>query len=344
VLAPDAGRHLLSSNAGPRDWLSPAARAAGPGASVDTLLQARDPREPAAPVLFLPEVILDGTASERVEWSKRRGLASASLFYDMLPIYESHLVDPAIAGVFPSYVGALRQTDGMWAISGFSLSEFARYGLDQGAPMAGAAEAVWLPGQFSDQPRTARATEPAGMEILCVSTIEPRKNHRTLVEAFLRVAQARPDLPLKLVLVGNSYAGAADLKAWLTGVVAEHPSIEWRGVLADHALAEQYRRSAFTVYPSLAEGFGLPILESLWMGVPCLCHAGGVMAELASPGGCLMADMNDVVEVAEALDMLASDAALRAALSRQAAARPIDTWRDYAVKIGERLQTVEHLR
>jgi glycosyltransferase involved in cell wall biosynthesis len=340
VLLPPACHAFLSSNAGPKDWLSFAARAADAGASAATLLRSLDPRCAAAPVLFIPEVVLDGTAAQRVEWAKRHGLASASLFHDMLPVYHAHLVDPAISREFPSYVEALRHVDAMWSNSGFSLGEFTRYNVDLGAPMEGQYEVVWLPGQFSDQPRTTSAPSSAEIEILCVSTVEPRKNHRTLVEAFLCLVEQRPDLPLKLILVGNSYAGSGDLAAWLKGVVAKHSTIEWRGVISDAALADQYRRSAFTVYPSLAEGFGLPIMESLWMGVPCLCHSDGVMAELAAPGGCMTVDMADVIQVREALEMMASDAVLRAALARQAARRQIDTWQDYASNISDRLQTV----
>jgi glycosyltransferase involved in cell wall biosynthesis len=331
---------FLSSNAGPKDWLSLAAGAADEHASVDTLLQARDPRCAAPPVLFIPEVVLDGSPGQRVEWAKRHGLATACLFHDMLPIFQAHLVDPAIAKAFPGYVDALRGVDAMWSNSGFSLSEFTRYNHDMGAPMEGEHEVVWLPGQFSDQPRGASASDSSAIEILCVSTVEPRKNHRTLVEAFLHLAERRPDLPLKLILVGNSYAGSGDLAMWLKGVVAAHSSIEWRGAISDTALAEQYRRAAFTVYPSLAEGFGLPIMESLWMGVPCLCHSDGVMAELAAAGGCMTVDMADAIQLAEALEMMASDDALRAALKRQAAGRQIDTWRDYAGNISQRLQTV----
>jgi glycosyltransferase involved in cell wall biosynthesis len=331
---------LLSSNAGPKDWLSLAARAADEHASVDTLLQARDPRCAAPPVLFIPEVMLDGSPGLRVEWARRHGLATACLFHDMLPIFQAHLIDPAIAEVFPTYVDALRRVDAMWSNSGFSLDEFTRYNREMGAPMEGEHEVVWLPGQFSDQPRATSAPNSTAIEILCVSTVEPRKNHRTLVEAFLRLVEQRPDLPLKLVLVGNSYAGSGDLAMWLRGVVAEHPSIEWRGVVSDAALAGQYRRTAFTVYPSLAEGFGLPIMESLWMGVPCVCHSGGVMAELAAAGGCLTVDMADVTQLVEALETMASDDALRSTLARQATCRQIDTWRDYASNISHRLQAV----
>jgi glycosyltransferase involved in cell wall biosynthesis len=130
------------------------------------------------------------------------------------------------------------------------------------------------------------------------------------------------------------------LAEWLRQVTTEEHNIIWRGILPDSELADQYRRSAFTVYPSLAEGFGLPILESLWMDTPCLCHEGGVMAELAADGGCLTVDMSDVIQVMEGLDALLTNPDLRGALRRQARRRSIDTWSDYAAAIAGRLRSL----
>ena len=48
-----------------------------------------------------------------------------------------------------------------------------------------------------------------------------------------------------------------------------------------------YRECAFAAFPSVEEGYGLPIIESLWFGKPCLCAGFGSMAEIAEAGGCL---------------------------------------------------------
>jgi glycosyltransferase involved in cell wall biosynthesis len=116
--------------------------------------------------------------------------------------------------------------------------------------------------------------------------------------------------------------------------------ISWTGLLSDAEVAALYRRAAFTVYPSLVEGFGLPVMESLWMGRPCLCHREGVMAELAADGGCLTADMTDPAAIASALERLAADPGLRERLAREADARDIDDWGAYARRIGARLASM----
>ncbi len=334
-----ANEPFLMSNAGPRDWVGPLADALGQPAPLAVLLRAGDPTSTLPPLLFLPEVILDGSAPARVAWARAQGCRTACIFYDMLPIYEAHYVAPAVAQAFPAYLSAMRATDGFYAISGFSLGECERWHRDQGEALPERREAIWLPAQFGDHPRVRSSAPSAEMlHILCVSTIEPRKNHRVLIQAFQALRRRRPDLPIQLNLVGNLYAGAEGLARWVRLAEQADPRIVWHGILSDADIAAQYARAAFTVYPSLAEGFGLPIMESLWMGRPCLCHEGGVMAELAADGGCLPINMGDVAEVTAALEQMVVNPDLRALLTRQAFARDIDTWQSYGAAIATRLR------
>jgi len=91
----------------------------------------------------------------------------------------------------------------------------------------------------------------------------------------------------------------------------------------------------------VAEGLGLPILESLWMGRPCLTHNDGVMRELAEQGGCMVADMTNPVAMMQAVETLAADRELLARLRREACSRKIKTWRDYADEMADRLARIE---
>jgi glycosyltransferase involved in cell wall biosynthesis len=334
-----ANEPFLASNAGPSDWIGPLADAFGMQVPLAELMRARDPANRQPPILMLPEVVLDGTAPTRLAWAHAHGCRTACIFYDMLPIYESRFVSPAVAEAFPGYLSAVRATDALYAISEFSLRECERWHRDQGEVLTERREAIWLPAQFGDHPRV-RAVPPDSetIHILCVSTIEPRKNHRILIEAFQSLRRRRPDLAVQLNLVGNLYAGAEGLARWVRLAEQADPQLVWHGILSDEDIAAQYERASFTVYPSLAEGFGLPIMESLWMGRPCLCHEGGVMAELAVDGGCLAIDMNNVAEVTAALEQMATNPDLRAILTRQAFARDIDTWETYGASIAARLR------
>jgi glycosyltransferase involved in cell wall biosynthesis len=173
--------------------------------------------------------------------------------------------------------------------------------------------------------------------IVLVSTLEPRKNHIRLLRAFQTLQARRPELPLRLVLIGNRYAAAPEIAEQVQAATRRDSSVEWLSTIDDARLAVEFKNCSFTVYPSLVEGYGLPIVESLWMGRPCLVHNSGVMREIAGPGGCLTVDMTDPESITLALERMATDPALLARLRREASEREIKTWQDYAAELAGRL-------
>jgi glycosyltransferase involved in cell wall biosynthesis len=60
--------------------------------------------------------------------------------------------------------------------------------------------------------------------------------------------------------------------------------IRFLGMISDRRLCEAYRQATFTIYPSLYEGFGFPVLDSLWHGTPVLSGYNSSLAEFAGPG------------------------------------------------------------
>lgn len=334
-------RNFLKAFAGPSDGLGLLAsygRETTPGELIEAINVDREHQ----PLLFLPEVLLDGHAISRVEWAKARGFRCAAILHDLIPIYNPELCDPGINQVFPRYLEAILQLDAVWSNSDFTQSELGRYAGSMGKSMPGVCSAVWLPGQLGEQLRRVNSGNNGSREIriLCVSTLEPRKNHVRLIEAFRMLRSRRPELPLRLILVGNRYAGAPEIADYVEAAQRQDPSIEWQGPTDDGRLASEFDQAAFTVYASLVEGFGLPIMESLWMGCPCLTHSSGVMSELAGHGGCVTSNMNDSASITQALERMATDPVLLAQLRGQACARSIGTWQDYAREIGDRLLRV----
>jgi glycosyltransferase involved in cell wall biosynthesis len=341
-------QHFLASYDGPTDGFSRLFSTAAQGSdwpveNVIALLPGSTP-----PMLFLPEVVLDGQFPERLAWAAANDLLVAAILYDLIPVTHMPFCASEVVQQFSEYLEALACVDGLWAISGESLREFERYADRRGLPLPPERDAIWLPGQFAAEPRNTAGRKPVSTEnplrILCVGSVEPRKNHRNLIEAFRSLLHRRPDLPLRLVLVGHRFADADHLADWLEAEIREEPRIQWTGLLPDAELGAMYRDATFTVYPSLVEGFGLPVMESLWMGCPCLCHSGGVMAELAMGGGCLTADMDDTAAIERALERLVDDAELRHRLSREAAIREISDWRAYATKIANHLKRISNKR
>jgi glycosyltransferase involved in cell wall biosynthesis len=106
--------------------------------------------------------------------------------------------------------------------------------------------------------------------------------------------------------------------------------IQSLGTVPEERLISLYKECTFTVFPSLDEGFGLPITESLWFGKPCICAGFGSMGEIANGGGCLTVDPRSTEQLSDAITRLITEPQLRQKLAREACARSLQTWSDYA--------------
>lgn len=145
--------------------------------------------------------------------------------------------------------------------------------------------------------------------ILCVGTLEPRKNLTGLLDAFARLA---PQTAADLVIVGGQgwlYDDALARVATL-GLAGR---VRFAGFVPDEELPRWYNAARVFVYPSLYEGFGLPPLEALACGVPTVTSAGTAMAEVVGDAA-LLADPRDPEALAAALGRALDDTILRAAL------------------------------
>lgn len=115
--------------------------------------------------------------------------------------------------------------------------------------------------------------------ILCVGTLEPRKNIAAMVEAYAACLDAGISLPL-LVLVGSRGWFNGELQT-LIDRVAERGALRYLGYVANDKLAHLYARCEMLVMPSLYEGFGMPILEAQACGAPVVHGPHGSMEEAA---------------------------------------------------------------
>lgn len=285
--------------------------------------------------LLQGEIIFERQGPRRRQAARQLGMRVAALFHDAIPVTHPHWVlDSAIRDNHAAYMQGLADCDQVLAVSDYSAGQLRAYWQRQSiAPRARLATCA-NPAELTAAPRAVesaalpRAGEP--LRLLCVSTVEPRKNHRTLLAAMAELSERYPELDWRLDLIGNRYAGAAELAEEVAAAAAANPRIVWHGVVDDQVLNRHYADAHLTLYPSLVEGFGMPILESLWHGRPCLCHQQGVMAELAEGGGCQTLDMQDPVALAIAIQALATDPDRYRRLAEQAVTRPLLTWRGHA--------------
>jgi len=148
-----------------------------------------------------------------------------------------------------------------------------------------------------------------GDYLLYIGTLQPRKNLLRLLEAFYRVGQS---YPVSLVLAGG--------KGWLYETIFERVQtlglserVILPGFIAEEDKAALISGALVYVYPSLYEGFGLPLLEAMACGAPILTSNVSSMPEIAGDAA-LLVDPYDVEAMAEALMRLLSDAGLRQTL------------------------------
>lgn len=166
-----------------------------------------------------------------------------------------------------------------------------------------------------------------GQFILTVGTIEPRKNHETLIRAYLLALEELGDSAPQLVIVGKPMWRADDLMS----VIARNPRLKDRVLClrpTDHELAALYESCLFTVLPSIYEGWSLTLPESLGQGKFCICsdtpplrEIGGVLVDYVAPF--------DVRGWAEKIVLFALDQnALAARTKRVQKEWPALTWAD----------------
>ena len=292
--------------------------------------------------ILLTETVMERRGHLIRKFAREHGLSTASVFYDAIPVLHPELCkDPIIRENHGAYMRGLAAVDVVFPISRFSADSLQEF-WEKEQLAGGAVLPVQIAGDFSGiRPRAEafRIAEAFGTHetnetrMLCVSTLEPRKNHKGLLEACLALQRKDPDLNWSLTLVGNRSAGAPEIPEYVERIAAENPRVKWLGIVDDAMLDKLYRDATFTVYPSFIEGFGLPIIESIFYGKPCITYEQGVMAELAKDGGCYTTDIKDVDRFSDALHRMITDRELRESLAHQAQHRTVKTWNNYCGQV-----------
>jgi ADP-heptose:LPS heptosyltransferase/glycosyltransferase involved in cell wall biosynthesis len=292
-------------------------------------LKSHDPRYPSLSV--------DGP----IAYARKQGLRSALVFHDLIPLTNPELNDATDAEVisaerreFLNYARALMEADLVLPVSSFteaSLCEWLKHSGHSAKSWPHFA-AVELPAELVGWARQVPdVAKSRGVGFVCVGTICSRKNQLSVIEAFNRLTRAKPDLPITLHLVGHVEPTLRpsfdDLLRGSSGRVHNH------GYLSDGELAWLISSSRASIFVSKAEGYGLPIAESLWLGTPCLCSNTPPMVDIARAGGCLPVDPYDIDAIATGFDKLATDEACYRRLLTELAARPLKTWSDYSEAI-----------
>lgn len=287
--------------------------------------------------LLMPEVI---TTSERLDLlttvSATTPLHSTLILFDFLPVTHPEFFTNSTPAGFTQYLKLLRHADQVSCISNTVQKQLESLlpAIPRTKPTVKVTTHL-LAGDFRSLP-AATVNEDASLtslpSVLCVGTIEPRKNQTRVLRAMVAAQDAGQQF--RGIFVGNA--------GWLNGQFRnELQQARSRGIelelyenISDKLLADFYQNASLTVYCSVAEGFGLPIVESVMAGVPCIASRLGSMKEIANQlGGCSLVNPFSTSEIATVIIRLLRNHNELAYLTTEARQAHWHTWSDYCEQI-----------
>jgi glycosyltransferase involved in cell wall biosynthesis len=290
-------------------------------------------------LLFLPDESWNYRAWTAAGKARRAGAVVALVCYDLIPLRHPQFCARLFSDVFRDWLGRmLAACDAVLCISRSTESDL--------RALCGEAAIVPPPishfrlgcdvaqGRASSAPRAqlARFLDGSVPCFLAVGTIEPRKNHELLVRAFEAIWSK--GVNARLLVVGRAHADSHGIVSRMKG----HPEQGTRLLnlfdATDDEINLAYSSCRALVLPSLAEGFGLPLVEARTRGCPVVASTLPAFVELADDGVFLFEMQNVEALQAVLLEHIASD------MRPRVAPMPPFTWRDSARDV---LQTLAGL-
>jgi glycosyltransferase involved in cell wall biosynthesis len=279
-------------------------------------------------LLIIPDVFRDHRSRVLPILLQRSGVPLVAFAHDVIPLTHPEISEHSRQSGFESYARALASAERVICVSNQTRTDLVRAWKRLNLGAVPTTVIPWPVHEHSPSPPPRR--DPP--QILCVSTLEKRKNHQTLFSAARQLHAS--GVRFELTLVGRT------TKTWgprvltgMEGLRKDGVSVRWLKHVDETRLSELYQSCRFTIYPSLEEGFGLPIMESLACHRPCICGANGALGEIAEGGGCLQVDQTSAEALAKAMKTLLLDEGQYTDLVAQASRRKFGNWDGYAAAL-----------
>jgi glycosyltransferase involved in cell wall biosynthesis len=289
---------------------------------------------------LLPELSPERPRNERIAAIAQFARCRTGVIgFDCVPITTAETTALGVSEAFATNLAAVRHMDTVSTISAAAGAEYGGWrrmlaSVGQKGPEISVNP---LPSEVPEssaadlEAARAQLTLPGLPMVLCVGTHEPRKNHVALLHAAELLW--RVGLRFNLVLVGGRAWNDDRFTEELAIARGRNRPVEIVTTLSDAGLWAAYRIARCMVFPSLNEGFGLPIAEALSCGTPVVTSNYGSMAEIAASGGALLVDPRDEHSIAAGLRAVLTDDGVHRELAEAARARPRRTWEQYASEV-----------
>jgi glycosyltransferase involved in cell wall biosynthesis len=242
------------------------------------------------------------------------GIRVAILAYDLIPVIRPEYVSPELVEAFGSWCRRnLPLADRLFAISRATAIDVERWAAEEGLSIARPVIPLPIGTGFSDTPNSDAALPSRvvdGDYALFVSTIEPRKNHDLAFRVWRNLLSQLPnDRVPKLVFAGRV--------GWMSGDLMQRiensHNLDGKLVIihepTDGDLVSLYRHCTFSLFPSLYEGWGLPVTESLGFAKPCIASDRTAVPE-AGGSLCIYIDPDNVTGATATIRTLIEDRAI----------------------------------
>jgi len=213
--------------------------------------------------------------------------------HDLFPIKFPKLTHPKIvSALLNRFKWVIREADMVIVPSRTTKEDLAEFGIGERVVVISEAPnpALRLPSKLEIE-RVKRKYQISGLYLLSIG-VNPRKNTERIISAFEKV---RPGLDLKLIIIGHPYMKIEPVRG--VKILGHVPLSDLSGL---------YSGSEALVYPSLYEGFGLPILEAYKCETPVVTSNVGTMQELGQ-GAAILVDPTDVNSIAEGVKKAIKD-------------------------------------
>lgn len=315
----------------------------------NTYTEVEEDRSPKDPPLYrvvvpfnseviLPEVPQAALCTPLAALAEFSGNRVGMVGYDAIPVVSADTLDSAETERFVRYLPIVKHSHRVAGISAAATEEFA--GFVAALPAQGLVGPetveVSLPIDLPDGDAIAQTSADADPLVLCIGSQEPRKNH--LAVLFAAEMLWREGIRFRLRFIGGgSLLYIRDFDKRVRELKRLGRPIEVLRGVNDAVLLAAYEEASFSVFPSLHEGYGLPVAESLAYNTPVITSNYGSTAEIALGGGCLSVDPRNDDEIVDAMRSLLSGDGELERLRAEIYSRAVRTWDDYANELWENL-------
>jgi glycosyltransferase involved in cell wall biosynthesis len=295
---------------------------------------------PYRATMVLPEIAVEPRRASRLSTiAQYSGSFSAAIGFDCIPVSTAEAAAPGMPGAFSKYLACLARFDLVVPISEASANEYRGWReMLAGAGLRGPEilpidlPSTGVPEASTTVEKTLEDLDLVGKKIvLAVGSHEPRKNHVN----FLHAAELnwREGEEFTVVMVGGQSWDTAAFDRVLARLRRKGRQILTISRAPDEVVWDLYRAAEFSVFCSVNEGFGLPIVESLASGTPVITSDFGSMRDLGLDHGALLANPRDVDAIASAMASLLTDPAELESLRQKTETLPRSTWDEYATEL-----------